>query len=117
MAKDDYHVIVYKILAYFYGCLKSGKTPRREDYAPECEMFSIPESYWAQIMRELIENGYLRDIIVVPRAQGIGIKAGPTAAITMKGVEFLENNSGLRKAKEFLGKAFEVVLAQIIAMA
>ena len=25
MAKDDYHVIVYQILAYLYQCLKKGK--------------------------------------------------------------------------------------------
>lgn len=25
MAKDDYHVIVYQILAYLYQCLKKGE--------------------------------------------------------------------------------------------
>ena len=33
MAKDDYFVIVYKILTYFYECLKAGKKPQAEDYA------------------------------------------------------------------------------------
>lgn len=26
MAKDDFHVLVYQILAYLYQCLKSGET-------------------------------------------------------------------------------------------
>lgn len=114
MAQNDYHVIAYKILAYFYACLKAGKTPVREDYGPHCEMFSIPESYWLNVMRELIEQGYLRDVFVLTSVNGYGIKAGPTAAITMKGVEFLNENAGINKAREFLGKAFEILLTQIV---
>ena len=30
MVKDDYHVIVYKILAYLYSCLKKGENPEKE---------------------------------------------------------------------------------------
>ena len=29
MAKDDYHVIAYKILAYLYTCLKEGRNPEK----------------------------------------------------------------------------------------
>ena len=115
MAKNDYHVIVYKILSYFYECLKAGKQPQSEDYAASCEMFTIPESYWLQIMRELIECGYLRDIYIIQGHGGFGIKAGPTASITMQGVEFLQNNSGIAKAREVFHDAFELVLSGIIS--
>ena len=88
MAKDDYHVIVYKILAYFYACLKAGKKPAREDYCSECEMFSIPESYWLQIMRELIERGYLYDMHIIKMPGGFGIKDGVTPLLQCRVLNF-----------------------------
>ena len=115
MAKDDYFVIVYKILTYFYECLKAGKKPQAEDYAATCEMFSIPQTYWLQIMRELIEAGYLRDIHIVSVHGGFGIKAVPTSSITMKGVEFLQTNSGISKARELFQSGFELLLSGIIS--
>ena len=32
MAKDDLHLLVFKVLAYLYECMKGGK--RAEDWVP-----------------------------------------------------------------------------------
>ena len=37
-----------------------------------------------------------------------------TAGITLKGRDYLRENSGMKEAKTFLGKAFEIALQGII---
>ena len=46
MAKDDYYVIVYKILAYLYMKLKSGETVEPEMLMYDGELFNINRKYW-----------------------------------------------------------------------
>lgn len=41
MAKDDYYVIVYKILAYLYDCLKQGEEPQSNMIAYNGSLFHI----------------------------------------------------------------------------
>lgn len=115
MAQDDYFVIVYKILEYLYRCMKAGKRPMPEDLAPPCQMYSIPESYWTQIMEELIDQEYVKGINKVPGLQMSGIKINPEAAITMKGVEFLQSNSKIEEAKKTAGESFQNILRSMIA--
>lgn len=114
MAQDDYFVIVYKILEYLYRCMKAGKRPMAEDLAPNGQMYSIPEAYWTQIMEELIDQGYVKGIVKVPSMRGVGIKINPEAAITMKGVEFLQDNSKIQKAKETAGRGFEMIVSSMV---
>ena len=115
MAQDDYFVIVYKILEYLYQCMKSGKRPMAEDIAPNGQMFCIPETYWSQIMEELIDQGYVKGIVKVPGLHVTGVKINPEAAITMKGVEFLQSNSKVEEAKHAAGNAFQQLLTGMIA--
>lgn len=115
MANDDYFVIVYKILEYLYQCMKAGRRPMPEDLAPNGQMYCIPETYWTQIMEELIDQGYVKGIAKVPTLTGTGIKINPEAAITMKGVEFLQTNSKVEEAKRLSGKAFQQLLNGMIA--
>ena len=41
MAKDDYHVIVYQILAYLYQCLKKGERVEQKNLEYNCKYFQI----------------------------------------------------------------------------
>ena len=112
---DDYSVVMYKILAYFYQCLREGKRPKIEDVANECEMFTIPYSYWANIFDDMVSEEYLKNVFIVDGGlNGIGVKFDVNAAITRKGVDFLAENSRMTKAKQFLGKSFEIVLGSIV---
>lgn len=58
MAKDDIHVIVYRILAYMYPCMKKGVDPRESDISAEAR--GINEENRRSIVRELQENGCIR---------------------------------------------------------
>ena len=43
MAKDDYHVIVYQILAYLYQCLKTGKDVDSKMLSVDSDYFLVNE--------------------------------------------------------------------------
>ena len=55
MARDDYFVIVAKILDYLYRCLKKGVSPDPERLSPDA--LEINESYWNYIFYNLAEDG------------------------------------------------------------
>lgn len=117
MAQNDYFVIVYKILRYLYTCMQEGKMPVFEDFCWSSELLGeIPETYWNQIMTELINKGYIDDAFIVPRigAQGNGIKISPSTHITMEGIEFLQDNSNIAKARKVFGKAVELLVNNMV---
>lgn len=104
MAKDDYFVFVYKILAYLYECLKGKKRLDFEYLQPLTKDFPIEESYFNYIMENICQSGYIEGIIVVPiLGQSCGnIKYTQALRITPKGIEYLLDNSMMSKAKEAL---------------
>lgn len=77
MAKDDYHVIVYRILAYLYACVKSGEPVDMEYLTYGTKAFPVNESYWSYIITTLAESGYVRGVCFIPVLEqgGRGIKA------------------------------------------
>ena len=102
MAQDDLHVVMYKILAYLYSCLKSGEEPKREHYWNDGDVLDIPYAYWAQIMRDMDERGYIRGFVFIDEWGGGTIVKAANPGITMEGVEFLQENSLMQKALRFL---------------
>lgn len=111
MPKNDMNAVIYKILRYLYRCMQEGKRPDISEYAYNSSLLDIPEQYWEQIMAELIDNGYIKGIYKVQ--MGYGIKPTQDACITIKGLEFLENTSGMKKAQEMIGKAAETAISML----
>lgn len=101
MAKDDYFVIVYKILAYLYVQLKSGQPVDGSMISAHGGLFDINEDYHAFIVSSLLDEGYI---------SGVGTKAWggnefldlSQCRITPHGIEYIFENSLLEKAKRFL---------------
>ncbi|MBQ8054491.1 MAG: hypothetical protein IJ198_11910 [Lachnospiraceae bacterium] len=85
-----------------------------EDIGSTCQMFRIPPEYWNQVMEELIDCGYVKGFKHIPTKGPQSIFMMDNAGITLKGREFLCENSRMQKAKEFLGSAFSVLLDGII---
>ncbi len=102
MAKDDYFVIVYQILAYLYRCLKSGKNiePRKLQYCGE--LFSIKENYWRYIIFHMQQSGLIEGVEFVTDGcmtiPNVGNLEG--CIITPDGIEYLCDNSFMEKAKK-----------------
>lgn len=102
MAKDDFFVIAYKILAYLYECLKAGESPRLDEISDE--RLGIAEKYWYSIITMLYNEGYLSGVkeVHIPWQKGTTLYRACDPEITIKGIEFLQNNSSMAKARETL---------------
>lgn len=111
MAKDDYYVIAYRILAYLYACLKAGEEPDLNYISHESDVIGISLNYWEYIIRNLYQEGYLENVLLVPvigrKSPEVRLKSN--TMITPKGIEFLQNNSTMSKAKEFLKTLKETI--------
>lgn len=109
MAKDDYFIIAYRILCYLYVCLKAGEQP---DFRVVCaEELGISQNYWEYIIRHLYEDGYVEGVSLIPMiGRGTpGIKLNMDFMITPLGIDFLQNNSAMSKAKDFLRTLKETI--------
>lgn len=116
MAKNDMHVIVYKILTYIYECNRAGKPVMLEDICHDCRLFKIPESYWLYIMSEIRRSGFVDGILIISCSDGTKeVELADDAHITISGAEYLQNNSCMQKAAELLGRAFDIAVSSIIA--
>ena len=65
MAKNDYHVIVYRVLLYLYKCLKQGKTPTESKFNEIALNAGIGEQYWHYVLRTLHDMQLISGVIRV----------------------------------------------------
>lgn len=110
MARDDYFVVVYKILKYLYECLKSGERADIHNIIT-AETYGVNESYFDYIISELLEEGYIKGVSMINimgKAAPV-VKITPNIAIKPKGIEYLQDNSAIAKAKTFLKEIKETV--------
>lgn len=107
MSKNDFFVVAYRILSYLYECFMMGEKPDLDMYSPEA--LKINNGYWTNVMETLSDDGYIKGITFVPRTGGApGIKLS-NPKITAKGIEYLQENSAIQKAKSFLKELKEIV--------
>ena len=111
MAKDDYFVIAYRILAYLYECLKVGEQPDTGYIQAQSEVLDISQNYWEYIMRHLYEDGCIEGVLLIPviGRDAPAVKVSRSVMITPKGIDFLQNNSAMGRAKEFLKTLKETI--------
>jgi hypothetical protein len=98
MARDDYFVVVYKILKYLYGRLRQGKAVNVHYLSHDGEDFNIPQSYWNYIIRNLTEYGYVSGAkFFMKNGEELTICV-EEIKITPKGIEYLQNSPMIAKA-------------------
>jgi hypothetical protein len=107
MAKNDYFVIMYRILAYLYACMKQGEKPDMSTVS--FEALGIPESYYNYVMINMIEKQYIKGAAPFKVLGGIEQVKFIDPHITQEGVEFLTENSKMKKTGEFLKSVLEFV--------
>jgi len=115
MAANDYHVIVYQILAYLYSCLKDGVDVDLASIERFKDENIINEKYWQYILRHLAECGYVEGLQVVSLLGGkSGVKCTSEFIITPLGIEYLLENSLMQKAKDLLLGAAKATAGSIL---
>lgn len=100
MAKDDYFVIAYRILDYLYKCFKDGVSSDIDFISPDA--LKINQGYFVNVMESLSDKEYIKGVCF-PRSIGapVGVKFSDLK-ITQDGMEFLQENSSIQKAKKAL---------------
>lgn len=107
MAKNDYHEIVYYILKYLYACKKEGIKPRedildlKEYPASICDEFK-DFVYITTFEKGLISGIETMKIPVLGRGKIDIVKDMKNISITPEGIEYLSENSMMKKAHENL---------------
>lgn len=105
MARDDYNRIVCIILTYLYARLK-GKTDIQPDVylQPLTKEFPITEDYFYFIVDSMLKEGHIEGVKLI-RAWGgdiINILGMSGIRITKAGIDYLCENSSMRKVLEWL---------------
>ena len=109
MANDDYFVLAYKLLGYLYKCLKEGIRPEWDYMRPHTRDFPVAERYFLYVLENLTKDGHITGRVPVQSAGGaVRFKETTGIRITPKGIAYLEENSMMRRASEFLGPAAEI---------
>lgn len=107
MAKNDYFVVVYRILTYLYQCFMAGEAPDKDMFGPDA--LGINNGYWTNVMESISNEGYVTGVAVITcigAAPGVKLIA---PKITQKGIEYLQDNSKMKKAADFLRSIKEIV--------
>ena len=103
MAKDDYYVIAYKILAYLYMQLKKGEPIDPKMLTHDGGLFQINRSYWVYIFTHLLEQGYITGLHDTRAGNGYYIEDQLSGCeITPAGIDYLCDNSLMKKAIQYL---------------
>lgn len=101
MVRDDYFLLVYKLLKILYTILKSGKAITNDELKDLSE--GIPSDYWKYILKTLNEEGYINGIVEVDTLIGNSIKIINLQITPPKGIEYLQDNSKkMQKSAEFV---------------
>lgn len=103
MAHNDMYVVMYKIIAYLYDCMKKGVEP--DDLKWSSDALGIPRSYWLAVVEELVDHGYIDGVTIHRFFGGDASVTALNAHVTMEGIAFAQENSMMGKAKAFLRDA------------
>lgn len=110
MSKDDYHVLVYRILVYLYDRLKKGLNPSQEDLNAIALNAEVNERYWHYVLKSLMDYGFIEGAARIDVDNTYERIVGmQNAQITPRGIEYLTDNAFMEKAKRFLKDAKDII--------
>ena len=103
MAKDDYYTLVAQVLVFLYKKLKGKTDEQTADFiAPMTKAFPISEDYLLYVLDEMHKHGYIQGITIAHAWGGVPINASgyDSLRITPEGIDYLRENSTIRKVAE-----------------
>lgn len=107
VSKDDYFVLSYSVLKYLYECFKAGEKADVDMFSPVA--LGINNGYWCNLIESLANEGYITGVAFSTAVGSIsGVKVY-NMKITQKGIEFLQENSRMKKAAEFIKTAIDII--------
>ena len=107
MAKNDYFVLAYRILKYLYACFMAGEPADLSMYGPDA--LGINNGYWVNMLESLSREGYIIGVDFPTAIGTIRSAKCSDVRITQAGIVFLQENSQIAKAADFLRTIKETV--------
>ena len=80
------------------------------------DLMDIPQNYWCKIIKILTDRKLIEGFTVIVTKDGIRIQTEPSIGITYEGREFLIDNNGMKRAREYCGKAFDVLVSAAVGI-
>ena len=116
IAKDDYDVVVFKLLVYFYACLKRVTVFKQAEFDLITKKAGVDERYLLDILRMMQDEG-----LAFTKAWGeelILLGNVSDAKITAEGIHYLQDNGRMKKVLAFLiDKADTIIgLVKLVAL-
>ncbi len=104
MAKDDYDVVLFKILTYLYGCMKRKCIFDIYEFNAVILKQSVKEEYLSDILFMATDDGMIKGLKFVNAWGGNKIIANDLSEmrITSAGIRYLKDNSKMQEVKNYL---------------
>ncbi len=102
MAKDDYNVIVFRVLTYLYACLKR-VTAFDSVHFEKFIINDVNEDYFVDVLKMMSEDELIKGFSYVNAWGDNIVKTSDyqKLKITSKGIDFLTENSKMKKIKDY----------------
>ncbi|MGI6568641.1 MAG: YjcQ family protein [Erysipelotrichaceae bacterium] len=104
MAKDDYDLIVFKVLTYIYAVTKRKISFNKDVFDKTIGMQHIDEVYFYYVLYLMKTENLIADVTVV-KVWGndyVLISDLSEMRITAEGIHYLKDNSFMKKACDFI---------------
>lgn len=115
MAKDDYDVIVFKVLVYLYAVLKKKIVFDELTFSKAIKLENINDQYFNSILEMMSKEGLI-DNVFFTKAWGndlILLSDLKDMQITSEGIHYLKENDRMAKIKNFLIDNVELITSLI----
>jgi hypothetical protein len=103
MSSNDFFMVAYKILSYLRHCYETDDTPSPD--VLNGAMVNISQLQFVRTLKKLNAAGYIEGLHIVHTKDGDLIGGINQLSITIEGLQYLSENSMMRKAyntaKEF----------------
>ena len=116
MAKDDYHVIVFKILVYLYAVFKGKVIFEPDSYDKAINKKDINEEYLLRVYKMMSDEGYIEKLTFKKVWGGdyIPLFEEYDMRITQKGIQYLEDNDKMKAVGRFLQDKSDTIIKLLI---
>lgn len=111
MAKDDYQVVLYRLLVYLYACKKRKIIFDERAFQETVKKNVDNEQYFYDVLKMAQEEGFIKGA-KFQRAWGqdkIPLFDNDDLEITSAGIIYLEENSTMKKIGETLKEATDTI--------
>ena len=111
MARDDYDVIVYRVLVYYYAVLKRKIMFEGVTFQEAVRKNVESDAYFADVLRMMQAEGLIEGLTFVKAWGGDSILTSDMedAKITAGGIRYLKENGTMRKVGGMLKEAVDII--------